>query len=258
MPGLPDAARPVSVILPAYNAAGTVEAAVRSVAQQTYPPLEILVVDDGSTDETVVVVERLNHPLVKLIQLPENCGPSAARNAALDAARGNVIAYLDADDRWHPEKLARCLAAWDAQPDAVLLYHDRIAGPFPPLSTRPVRHQTWRALLLKNPVATPAALHPASLALRWSEGMRHMEDHDFFLRCAEKGPVLYLPEKLVQLGRPLLSAGGLSADRKAMRRGEREVFRAAASRRPGLRILLPLLLAASHVKAWSRPFRAVR
>jgi glycosyltransferase involved in cell wall biosynthesis len=101
----------VSVIVPAYNAEATLAAALRSVLQQSVPPLEILVVDDGSSDGTSDVARRFS-PEVRLIQ-QRNGGPGAARNAGIRAARGAWIGLLDADDTWLPTKLERQLALDD-------------------------------------------------------------------------------------------------------------------------------------------------
>ncbi|HEX2092345.1 MAG TPA: glycosyltransferase [Longimicrobiaceae bacterium] len=94
----------VSVILPVYNRAGCVERAIRSVLAQTYRPLELIVVDDGSTDGTREVVERFGASLTLLVQ--EHSGAYAARNLGLRHARGELIAFVDSDDAWLPDRLA--------------------------------------------------------------------------------------------------------------------------------------------------------
>jgi succinoglycan biosynthesis protein ExoO len=98
-----------SVIVPAYNVSGIVGRAVRSAAAQTFPPLEILVIDDCSTDNTVEVVKALGReiPSLRLLSTPANSGPSAARNVGLRAAKGGWIALLDSDDAWKPARLKR-------------------------------------------------------------------------------------------------------------------------------------------------------
>src|ERR1700734_1298053 len=98
-----------SVIIPAYNVSGIIERAIRSAAAQTFPPLEILVIDDCSTDDTAEVVGALGReiPSVRLLSTPVNGGPSAARNVGLREARADWIALLDADDAWKPGRLKR-------------------------------------------------------------------------------------------------------------------------------------------------------
>jgi len=98
----------VSVIVPAYNAAATIVETIRSAQQQTYPTLEIIVVDDGSKDATPEIVSELRSQdrRIALIR-QENAGVAVARNRGMAAAQGSLIAPLDADDIWHPEKIAR-------------------------------------------------------------------------------------------------------------------------------------------------------
>jgi succinoglycan biosynthesis protein ExoO len=98
-----------SVIIPAYNVSGIIGRAIRSAAAQTFSPLEILVIDDCSTDHTVEVVKALGReiPSLRLLSTPANGGPSAARNAGLREAKADWIALLDADDAWKPGRLER-------------------------------------------------------------------------------------------------------------------------------------------------------
>ena len=96
----------ISVIIPLWNKRAEVGAAITSVLAQTARPLEIIVVDDGSTDGSAEVAEAFTSPLVRLIRQP-NCGVSAARNRAMAAARGEWVALLDADDEWRPDFLEK-------------------------------------------------------------------------------------------------------------------------------------------------------
>lgn len=106
----------ISVVMPCYNAAPYVEEAVASVLGQTYPRVELIAVDDGSTDGSSAILQRLaaEHPDRITLVYQNRAGPFAARNRALAHARGNFIAFLDADDVWHPEALGRMHAALDA------------------------------------------------------------------------------------------------------------------------------------------------
>ena len=109
--------RKISVIIPAYNAGGFIRAALDSVFAQTILPDEVLVIDDGSTDGTAREVAAIGHPdLVRYVH-QENLGASAARNAGLDLATGEWIAFLDADDVWLPRRLELALAVVDRHPD---------------------------------------------------------------------------------------------------------------------------------------------
>jgi glycosyltransferase involved in cell wall biosynthesis len=110
----PDVLPSVSVIIPAYNSEAFLREAVESALGQTHPPHEIIVVDDGSTDDTAAIARGL--PVVYIRQ--ENAGVSAARNVAIGHSKGELIALLDSDDVWLPEKLAIQIEALNANPDA--------------------------------------------------------------------------------------------------------------------------------------------
>jgi glycosyltransferase involved in cell wall biosynthesis len=105
----------VSCILPVFNCERYLAEALDSVFAQDYRPLEIVVVDDGSTDGTPAVIAAYSDRLRAIRQ--DNAGPSAARNQGIRIARGEFIAFIDADDRWHPQKLARQMARFAARPE---------------------------------------------------------------------------------------------------------------------------------------------
>jgi teichuronic acid biosynthesis glycosyltransferase TuaG len=101
----------VTVVMPAWRAAAYIGNSIESVLSQTYCDLELIVVDDHSPDDTVDIVRRYasRDPRVHLVSQPENRGPAAARNAAIQIARGRYLAFCDSDDLWLPEKLERQL-----------------------------------------------------------------------------------------------------------------------------------------------------
>jgi glycosyltransferase involved in cell wall biosynthesis len=110
----------VSVVIPAYNHASFVEEAVSSVLSQTSPPAETIVVDDGSTDDTAMRLERFGGRIEVIRQA--NTGVSAARNRGVAHATGDVVAFLDADDAWLPTKLERQLARMEVDPELGLVH----------------------------------------------------------------------------------------------------------------------------------------
>src|SRR5262249_11794648 len=113
----PDVSAPrVSVVIPAYNAARTLEATVASALAQTVSDLEVVIVDDGSGDETLAVARSLADPRIRVLSQPEG-GAAAARNTGLEAATGRYVALLDADDLWLTDKLERQLAMLEAEPE---------------------------------------------------------------------------------------------------------------------------------------------
>lgn len=107
----------VSVVIPAYNAATTIRDTVQSALSQTFASIEVLVVDDGSRDNTIAVVNGIADPRVRLIVQP-NGGAAAARNTGIEASEGRWVAFLDADDLWVPHKLRAQLDALEMVTDA--------------------------------------------------------------------------------------------------------------------------------------------
>jgi glycosyltransferase involved in cell wall biosynthesis len=152
----------VSAVVPAYNAARTLRAAVESILLQTVGDIEVIVVDDGSGDDTAGVARAIGDPRVRLVS-QANGGASAARNAGIRSARGRYVAFLDADDLWLPNKLARQLALLGSRPDvhAVHCGAAYVDDELRVLSVRPCR--PWRdalldVLLFENLAAFPSTL----------------------------------------------------------------------------------------------------
>ncbi len=141
----------VSVIVPAYNAEHTLDATLRSVRAQTERDLEVLVVDDGSTDATPDVVDAhaAVDPRVRRLDFGANRGRSAARNAAIEEAAGEWVAFVDADDLWPSDRLERLLGGARRHPKTRVVFDDRIGflvgdGGRVTLDDRFVSRSTWR------------------------------------------------------------------------------------------------------------------
>lgn len=113
----------ISVVIPAYNAAKTLKTTVQSVFDQTVQDFEIIIVDDGSKDNTVEVANSIGDPRVRVISQP-NGGASAARNTGIEAAIGKYVAFLDADDLWLPYKLERQIARLKSSPEMTAVQSD--------------------------------------------------------------------------------------------------------------------------------------
>ncbi len=183
----------LSVVVPAHNAEATVAAAVRSALDQTRAPDEVVVVDDGSTDATPTVVREIAGP-VRLVVRSQG-GPSAARNSGVAAASGNWIAFLDADDEWHPEKLEHQLQM--VQGDVVLVAtdwsRDPVGSPVPvPLPTTVL---TTSEILLLNRFQTSTVLlrrDAFEAAGRFDSSLDGVEDWDMWLRASRQGTVVKL------------------------------------------------------------------
>lgn len=111
----------ISVITPAYNAANTIQETVASVLRQTFTDFELIVIDDGSTDETLSIVQRLDDPRVRVFSF-SNSGPQKSRNRGIERASGHYLTFLDADDLWARDKLACQLEALQQTPQAAVAY----------------------------------------------------------------------------------------------------------------------------------------
>jgi len=172
----------VSVVIPAYNAAEFLADALLSVRRQDHAPLEIIVVDDGSTDTTPQLIARLGADVISLPQV--NRGPAAARNRGLQEARGEIIAFLDADDVWPEGTLARQLASLAARPEAdVALGRTTLLG----------APDSWFVPLLGSAVFRRSVFNRVG---HFDETLRYSEDHDWFLRARELGVLIAATEAI--------------------------------------------------------------
>jgi len=185
--------RLVSIIVPCHNGARFLPEALDSAFAQTHPAIEVIVVDDGSTDGTPAVLERYAGR-VRALRQP-NRGPSAARNAALEIARGDYIAFLDADDRFLPDKVARQAAVLDARPDVGLVYSgwrfiDEEGRVLPGEGRPRGEGDLLPGLVLGNPIHPLAALVRRPLVTEvggFDETLWGCEDWDLFLRLSRRG-----------------------------------------------------------------------
>jgi glycosyltransferase involved in cell wall biosynthesis len=109
----------VSVIMPSYNRAYIVGRAIKSVLSQTYTNFELIIIDDGSTDDTAEVVKSFNDSRIIYVKHARNLGIASARNTGIDVSRGEYIAFLDSDDEWLPDKLREQLIAFEEAPSDV-------------------------------------------------------------------------------------------------------------------------------------------
>ena len=103
----------ISVIIPTWNRAGTIRRSIDSVLAQTYEISEVVIMDDGSTDDTEEVIAAIGDERVHYHRMPENGGASRARNAGVDKAKHEIIAFHDSDDVWEPDKLEKQFACWE-------------------------------------------------------------------------------------------------------------------------------------------------
>lgn len=228
----------VSVVIPVHNGAATIEAALTSVLHQTRQPTEIIVVDDGSTDATAATVKRITSSKipVRLIPMNTNRGPAVARNVGWDAASGDFIAFLDADDVWHPQKLEIQLPAMEASPDVMMSAHDRTVGDPPhwrsiSLPTVTWRNFSFRDFLIRNRCATPSVLLRRSIPERFAADLRRAEDYFLWLTIAKiYGVVRFAEAPLVHCTNPAYGGTGLSGNLVQMYRSELAAMRLLAKK----------------------------
>jgi glycosyltransferase involved in cell wall biosynthesis len=197
----------VTVVIPAFNAAGTIRRAIDSVLAQTYRNVETIVVDDGSHDATSDIVATYESAAVMLLRLPKNVGVSAAANAGLAAARGEFVAFLDADDEWLPAKLAKQVAILVENPAAAIATcgcwfvgaDGRSLREFgmPPLGID--KKSVWQSLLAATCIAKPCVVARMEAVRKFglfSVTLPIAEDQDMWIRLSLAGEVEFVPEFL--------------------------------------------------------------
>ena len=187
----------ISVVLPVHNRADVLKRAIHSVIEQRLEEWELIVVDDGSTDDSVENAKSFGDKRIKIIELAENRGGNVARNAGVRAAQAPLIAFLDSDDVYLPEKLQTVVAEFERRPGLDLLV-DSFIKVQPPGSakervtrTNPVINdrETFRRALFTRILwkATPSISAKRELVLRvmFDETLRRLQDFDFLIRASE-------------------------------------------------------------------------
>lgn len=197
-----DQAPRVSVVVPAYNRGELLSAAVASVLTQSFDDLELLVVDDGSNEDLdAALAATVKDPRVRMIRHTENRGTAAARNTGTSSAKGDYIAFLDSDDVWYPEKLARQLAWMESHGELVSCTGYRVATGLRPGGELRLSLEVGFRDLLWGCVVSPGSTMIAKKALLdevgpFDESLRRLEDWEWLLRCAQLAPIGMVPEIL--------------------------------------------------------------
>lgn len=213
-PDLPEASlgpcaawRPlVSVIVPTRDRAALLARALRSVLGQTYDRFEVLVVDDGSEEDIAAVAGALADDRIRVLRQPRNLGVAAARNRGLKEARGELVAFLDSDDRWMPHKLERQVAILRRRPPKVGLVYSGVAAEDErgerTLTVPTARGDVFREMLWHNVVH----FGTSSVVIRrevvdtvglFDETLPAIEDYDYWLRIARFYEFEIAPEVLI-------------------------------------------------------------
>ncbi len=193
----------VCVVIPTYNRAFLLKRALDSVLKQTRPADEVIVVDDGSTDDTVSMLKSM-YPEINLIQ-QYNSGVSKARNTGILAARHEWIALLDSDDTWHKDKLERQITALESSPEYLICHSDEIWIRNGRQINQMDKHKKAGGRIFQHCLPL-CAISPSAVMIHRSlfeeiglfdETLPACEDYDLWLRICSRYPVLYIDEALI-------------------------------------------------------------
>lgn len=206
----------ISAVIPTYNNAAFIKDAVLSILHQTVPAAEIIIVDDGSTDNTQQIIQQLDGNIHYIRQ--QNRGPSAARNVGIKAAKGEWIAFLDADDQWTKDKLEKQIQALHNSPELKLIAGDmseinidnqvleasvlnkhHFLDKFSALNGQPIP-DAFIELLRKNFIPTGTVLIKKDILLEaglFNDSIRYGEDLELWAKVASQHPITCLPEVLM-------------------------------------------------------------
>ena len=201
----------ISIIIPTYNRAKFIKRAIDSALDQTYQNFEIIIVDDGSTDNTKeVLTDYINQGKMKYIY-EKNSGPGIARNAGVEHAKGELVAFLDSDDEWMPDKLEKQIKILESRgKDAAVFSNieyidengNKIGELF--LKARPYEGKILKQLLIENFIATSSVIAPKHM-IKEADGFARNrrlfaigEDHLLWLKIADKAEFYFISEPLVK------------------------------------------------------------
>jgi len=203
-----DSMEQVTVILPTYNRASSVEKAIESVRKQTYPAWKLIVVDDGSTDGTWELVQKIKEKRIRYVRNEKNGGPSYSRNVGAKLADTKYIAFQDSDTVWHPRKLERQVMELEENKDYIMVYHpyhlSGAAEGIYPKQSIPIeekRGNIYKSLLYCSMIGTPCMLLKRDIFLQaggFAEELRCLEDYELSLRLAKMGSIGFLEEVLLE------------------------------------------------------------
>ena len=192
----------VSVLTPVYNAEKYIGDAIGSILSQTFTDFEFIIINDGSTDNTAKIVRKYaaQDKRIKFIDSKKNLGVSAVRNKLLDSARGEYIAYQDADDISVPNRLETQVKFLDENPDVTVVGGAMLAFPRPELIVVP-KNPKIMDFCIANAVSNPTVMFRRAdvmaIGLRYNPALRTAEDYDFWVRLVKHYNIHNLPNILV-------------------------------------------------------------
>jgi len=191
----------ISVIIPVYNSQGTIKETIKSVLNQSFADFEIIIVNDGSHDSSLEIIEQIKDERIRVFSYP-HAGTNASRNRGVDQATGDYISFLDADDLWTPNKLECQLKALQDNPEAAVAYSwtnciDASGQFLRRGSYISARGDVYAQLLLidflengSNPLIRRQALTTVG---KFDQSLTHAEDWDMWLRLAARYPFVAVP-----------------------------------------------------------------
>jgi glycosyltransferase involved in cell wall biosynthesis len=192
----------VTILLPVYNCVNYIQESLGSILNQTFRNLEVIVIDDASTDKTVEAIQAITDDRIKLIQKPINTGYTDSLNMGLEIARGKYIARMDADDIAYPERIAKQVAYMETHPECVLCGTWINLIPENKLHTYPINHEEIVAQLFRiNALCHPSVMMRKSVIeehqLRYDHNYEPTEDYELWTRMALVGQIHNIPEPLL-------------------------------------------------------------
>lgn len=193
----------VSVILPTYNRAKTIDRAITSVLSQSYRNLELIIVDDASTDNTFEIVKGFSDSRIKYFKLNKNVGGASARNFGIERAQGHLIAFQDSDDEWLSGKLKSDLKIFkdNKDVDCVFSRYWQVNDKFSklvPMNSSVDSNTLYSSLLIKNMIGTPTAVIKRDVLIKvegFNAVMPRYQDWELFIRVS-KGFKVYMNQDI--------------------------------------------------------------
>jgi len=244
----------VTVVIPAHNASTTLLRALESVARQTLLPKAIIVANDVSTDNTLhIATEYAKSSAIpmQVLDMPSNVGPGGTRNAAWDVATTDYVAFLDADDQWHPQKLQLQYNAMLQHPNTMMSCHQHHFSstdiwPSIDVSSTTTTFIPFTQFLVRNRCSTPSVMLKRTITQRFQADKHFAEDYLLWMQITHQhGPVLRINAVLAHCSNPGYGGTGQSGRLWHMQQSELAGFRVI--HREGAIGLLTLLA----VSAWS-------
>lgn len=215
----------VSVVIPVHNRENTIKRAIGSVLCQTYSNLEVIIVDDASTDNTIKIINEYNDNRIKLVCQNERGGANKARNIGIAKSEGEYIAFQDSDDEWLPDKLCIQIEQMKTQGymacySAYNLYENEIVRTVPFYNDNTDKYQTnlKQTLMKHNAIGTPTLIIKREVLhligdKYFDEYIPRLQDYDFVIRIAKCVEIGYVSRPIVNIYR---TPSSISTDRKAL------------------------------------------